>query len=61
MLFLGISVTSFAQNFEGMDSKHYDDGVVYTTKANTIKKGIQKSMNIMQNNNREGEGENEEC
>lgn len=52
MLFLGISVTSFAQNFDGMDSKHYEDGnVVYSTKANTIKKGIQKSMNIMHNNN----------
>ena len=54
MLFLGISVTSFAQNFDGMDSKHYEDGnVVYSTKANTIKKGIQKSMNIMHNNNRD--------
>ena len=54
MLFIGISITSFAQNFEGMDSKHYDDGrIVFTAKANTIKKGIQKSMNIMHNNNRD--------
>ena len=54
MLFIGISVASFAQNFVGMDSKHYDNGsVVFTAKANTIKKGIQKSMNIFHNNNRD--------
>ena len=26
MLFLGMSVTSFAQNFSGLDSTHYDNG-----------------------------------
>ena len=52
MLFIGISITSFAQNFEGMDSKHYDDGVVvFTAKANTIEKAIKISMNIFDNNN----------
>jgi hypothetical protein len=52
MLFIGISVTSFAQNFEGMDSKHYDDGVVvFTAKANTIEEAIEKSMYIFNNNN----------
>jgi hypothetical protein len=52
MLFIGISVTSFAQNFQGMDSKHYDDGrVVFTAKANTIEEAIKKSMNIFDNNN----------
>jgi hypothetical protein len=32
MLFLGMSVTSFAQNFSGLDSVHYDNGDdVYST------------------------------
>ena len=32
MLFLGMSVTSFAQNFRGLDSVHYDNGDdVYST------------------------------
>ena len=32
MLFLGMSVTSFAQNFSGLDSIHYDNGDdVYST------------------------------
>jgi hypothetical protein len=52
MLFLGMSVTSFAQIFEGFDVTHYgDEDVVYTIKSKTRAEAIHRTFKMLDDNN----------
>ena len=51
MLFLGISVTSFAQNFEGLDSVRYEEREdLFITKVNELDEALRISMRVIDNN-----------
>jgi hypothetical protein len=51
MLFLGISVTSFAQNFEGLDSVSYEKGEdLFITKVKNLDDALTISMRVIENN-----------
>ena len=52
VLFLGMSVTSFAQIFTGFDVTNYSDGdVVYTMKSKTRADAIHKTFKVLDDNN----------
>ncbi len=52
MLFLGMSLTSFAQIFEGFDVTHFGDGdVVYTQKSKTRAEAIHRTFKVLDDNN----------
>jgi hypothetical protein len=54
MLFIGISVTSFAQNFEGLDSLRLDNGDdVFSITLKTKNEAIHKIMHILDINDRD--------
>jgi hypothetical protein len=54
MLFIGISVTSFAQNFEGLDSLRLDNGDdVFSITLKTRNEAIHKIMHILDINDRD--------
>lgn len=54
MLFLGISVTSFAQNFVGLDSVRLDNGDdVFSSILKTKKEAIHTIMRVLDANNRD--------
>lgn len=51
MLFLGMSVTSFAQVFTGFDVTNYNDGdIVYTMKSKTRADAIHKTFKMLDDN-----------
>jgi hypothetical protein len=51
MLFIGISVTSFAQNFEGLDSVRYEEREdLFITKVNELDEALRISMRVIDNN-----------
>lgn len=52
VLFLGMSVTSFAQIFTGFDVTNYSDGnIVYTMKCKTRAEAIHKTFKVLDDNN----------
>ena len=51
MLFLGITITSFAQNFEGLDSVTYEKGEdLFITKVKKLNDALEISMRVIENN-----------
>ena len=51
MLFIGISVTSFAQNFKGLDSVSYVKGEdLFITKVDKLDEALLISMRVIDNN-----------
>lgn len=51
MLFLGISVTSFAQNFKGLDSVSYVKGEdLFIKKVDNLDEALRISMRVIDNN-----------
>ena len=51
MLFLGITITSFAQNFEGLDSVTYEKGEdLFITKVKKLDDALSISMRVIENN-----------
>ena len=51
MLFIGISVTSFAQNFKGLDSVSYVEGEnLFITKVDDLDEALRVSMRVIDNN-----------